>query len=211
MYKFINKIKRLDPYKIIQVSPPRSGSTLIYNLLSELQPGRYIKKEHGIRLSYRKHRVVVSYRHPLDSVVSMLTSKSLEFSTENIKKEAKAIMEGIDALFVMQTWDKVLFLKYEDFINDFDYIFDNFESFLSIKINEEIRKELKSKYNIENVKIMMPSSDDFNVYDKNTGFHANHISEYKGEPDMFAKYLDSKDIKFLQKYYSRFLKEFNYK
>ena len=75
-FSFISKIKskihRLRGTTIIQFGPPRSGTTLVYNILKNIFPNRFVETRHYYRNVDRRFPAVVTYRNPLDSIVSYL-------------------------------------------------------------------------------------------------------------------------------------------
>ena len=60
---------------IIQFSPPRTGSTLLWNTLRVCFPEREVKKVHRLskfEKNYRSAPIVASIRNPLDSISSSI-------------------------------------------------------------------------------------------------------------------------------------------
>jgi len=72
-------------------------------------------------------------------------------------------------------------LKYEEFYNNHDYIYDRLEKFFSVSIPAEQRRKISSQYNIDAVNEMVREFDNFHTYNKVTQLHGKHISAYKGE------------------------------
>lgn len=213
MRNFLKKVKRLDPFKIIQFSPVRSGSTLIFNILQEIFPNRYIKKEHGVREKYKRYRMVVSYRNPLDCIVSSLTLRQVRPTLEILEERVRHFnQQGGEALLKVRNWDNVLLLKYENFVNDFEYIYENFEDYFNIVITQDMRSELTDKYKIDSVKKILPSGDDFHAnYDEETKWHAKHISHYKGQPEYYKSFFSDDQIVYLEEMFEEYLRVFGYK
>ena len=59
---------------VVQASPPRSGSTLVYNLIKAICEGCSVHKAHPHPDTWsapKGAKVVVTVRHPLDSIVSL--------------------------------------------------------------------------------------------------------------------------------------------
>ena len=74
IYFIKNKIifKLIKPFVLVQFSPPRSGSTLVYNIMREIFPHKKIFKVHTFRAMCNEMPVVVTYRHPLDCIASSI-------------------------------------------------------------------------------------------------------------------------------------------
>ena len=108
---------------LIQFSPIRSGSTLVYNILIGL--GKTPTKKHHISSGSKK---VVTVRHPYNSIVSSMMRYNLEINTKNLISQINEYVSngGID---VLKTDHSCCVLLYEEFYKNFDYIFDKFEVF----------------------------------------------------------------------------------
>jgi hypothetical protein len=100
-------------------------------------------------------------------------------------------------------------LKYEKFLNDYDYIFDEFESFFQIKISSELRNSLTEKYKIENVEKKFKGGS-FAEFDKKTQLHGNHISKFKGASGYYKTFFSSEQIDYLSKMYFEVIKALGY-
>ncbi|MFZ5563940.1 MAG: sulfotransferase domain-containing protein [Thermodesulfobacteriota bacterium] len=203
--------KAFGPRSIIQFSPPRSGSTLVFNILREVLPGRKIEKTHNYNPKFSRHKVVVTFRHPLDSIASGIQRYGRTPSGKEIEVQIKEFSDGgiWDVLKIRHN-PNVLMLKYEKFYNNFDYVFDNLETFLSIEINRETRKQILDKYNIEAVSERVQQFDGFQHFDAVTHWHGNHISPYKGGTDYYKKFFSQEQVDYLKKVYREFLVAFDY-
>lgn len=80
---------------IKQASPIRSGSSLVYNLLLGAFPGVTVKKCHHHNFSRgkggggRSSPLVVTVRHPLNSLISSLLRKNLTLTAERLRAEVR--------------------------------------------------------------------------------------------------------------------------
>ena len=201
--------KPLKPFAIAQFSPPRSGSTLVYNLLREIFPKKKIFKVHTLRIMCYELNVVGTYRHPLDCIASSIIRYNKKPTEEEIQRQIKIFNQPLHNLLTSKKMSNVLLLKYERFLNDFEYIFDNFEKFFEIKITEDQRKNLTDEYKIENVEKKL-SGGGFAEMDKKTQLHGNHISKYKGASGYYNDFFSIEQIDFLKKSYFEILREFDY-
>ena len=190
----------MKPFAMVQYGPPRSGSTLIYNIMCELFPTKKIFKVHMKRKMCSVLVTVGTYRNPLDSIASSLLRYKIEKpSDEDIKKQIDVFNKS-DLKYIpkMIEMSNILMLKYENFLNNYDYIFDHFEEFFSIKILTEKRTFLKEKLGMKSVEKKLKSMDDkFGEMDKNSQLHGNHISKFKGCSGYYKKIMTEKQISML--------------
>ena len=66
-----------------------------------------------------------------------------------------------------------------------NYILDKLENFFNEKYSYNIRKELKEKFTITNIKKFIKDKNykTFDEYDNKTHFHGKHISKFNGNTD----------------------------
>jgi ribosome-associated translation inhibitor RaiA len=202
----------LDLNNIILFSPIRTGSTLVYNILRELFPSnRTIKMHHYLNIFTEKHKIIVTYRNPVASYVSHLLRymDSTEITKEKIDEYFKEYTDnGWEHLFKAKNQKHILLLKYEDFYNNFDVIFDKLEKYMKVIITNESRNLLKKKYSRKSVKQFQSQYNGFSQYDKVTHIHGNHISKFNGETEYYKQilsddlqqYLEQKLNKYIQLY-----------
>lgn len=165
--------------KIGQISPIRSGSTLVYNILKELFPNIQIDKDHNFLNSNNYTHVIATIRHPFDSIISSVKCFGKEINDENILKFTDDYLNNGGN--EMEMMDDLIILKYEEFYKDYNIIYDKLELCFNIQIPKEQRNYINNKYNINKVIEITKQYKDFYEYDKNTHFHGNHISTTLGE------------------------------
>jgi len=176
---------------IIQFSPIRSGSTLVYNILREFSN---VRKTHNISVK-NGQLYVITYRHPYNCIISSLLRNEKKINSLNIKSEISEYLKngGKDLLENDLLKKNILLLQYEEFFNNYEVIYNKLENFLNINIDENKKIELSKKYHITNVKKMTNKYKTFKEYDKTTHLHGKHISEYDGQTD-YKKILSENDI-----------------
>jgi len=193
-------MKDLPPqYKnIVQFSPVRSGSTLIYNILKRCELDVPIIKDHNFSYS-SKNFYVTTIRHPFDSIISYCLKDNLPLSRTNLAQSAQDyLLYGGSALLSPSiAKSNVLLLYYQRFVSDLDYAFDSLEKFLNISISYHLRTALKKDLHIDTVQTFTKRFRNFKTYDLTTHWHGNHISQYKGKTD-FKKILNKKQLSSLQ-------------
>lgn len=167
----------------------RSGSTLMLQILKS------IFKDKASRLAthnYYKIANIACYRDFRDIVVSFWRAdlsknkKIDEFYNRKITKDEilsivnklSPQMEGLNRLYDLKK-NQVLFLPYESFVNNFDYIFDQLERFFHIKISIKKRESIKNKYSLEQNKKICNNLKNWNYENYRSKLRGDHI--YKGE------------------------------
>lgn len=198
---------------IIQFSPPRSGSTLVTNILKDIFPKKTILKKHSWIEEMSKCPVVVTYRHPLDCIASSIQAYELNPNNEVIQERIIGFeRNGIWEILDIKNQSNVLMLRYEKFFNNFEVIYSEIENFFDIKLSVEIKSEINEKYDIKNVKntIQKKSLSSFQEYDQSTLWHGNHISQYNGQSKYYKEFFTEEQIQYLKSIYSRYLSELHY-
>lgn len=195
---------------IIQFGPIRSGTTLIYNILQNIFETQMLKCHKLYDGS--KGVFIVTYRHPFDCIISTIQRDNLEINNKNIIDKTNEYLENggkplVLAFEQFKRGNNVVLLKYEKFVNDFDYIYEKIETFFKIQIPTEYKNLFKRKFNVNNVEKITKMFKDFSEYDKKTNWHGNHISKDKGKCFKYKKYLSNEQIKMIDNLLLKELKE----
>tara|TARA_Y100000816_G_scaffold245360_1_gene193331 strand:+ start:405 stop:995 length:591 start_codon:yes stop_codon:yes gene_type:complete len=182
---------------LIQFSPIRSGSTLVFNILQFL--GKKSNKEHDKYVFKNDNKYIVTIRHPYNSIISSIMRYDKEINIKNIKEQIRKYLEqgGNHIANKDLNSSNHCILIYEKFYNDLDYILDEFELFFNEKYEDDIRNEIKIKFSIENVKKITEKYNTFAEYDSLTNWHGKHISCYNGETD-FNNLLNKEELNILK-------------
>ena len=184
---------------IIQFSPIRSGSTLIYNYLLEL--GKKPKKIHNY-IKNKNNYFIITIRHPYNSIISSILRNCIDINVETIRTHIEEYLNfGGDCIINNDfNGDNHCILIYEKFLNNHDYILNKLEIFLNETYPLELKNKIKSKLNINQIKkdIDKNGYTKFCEYDKNTQFHGKHISEFNGSTD-YKKILNKDELSILEK------------
>ena len=205
------KIDRLVGKTIIQFGPPRTGSTLVYNILKDIFPNRSVETRHYYRNKDKRFPTVVTYRNPLDSIVSSILRYNKTPTEDVIKQQISEFKKnGIWTVFEIRENKNVLLLKYEDFVNNFEHIYNKLEIFFNIKISNETRNLITKRYNIEAVEKITSYMKSYEEQDKKTLFHGKHINVNKGKPNFYKQFLNNEQILYLKNIYKDYLLVFGY-
>jgi hypothetical protein len=200
-------------WPIIQFSPPRTGSTLVYNLLRESCPEREIRKTHRLPPSFidggSRALAVCTIRHPLDSIASRILRFDHEPNGDAIRRNLHD-RDRFDRLLDIRGDPRVLILRYERFFDDYDYAFDRIEDFLGIGVSKQVRKHLRRKYAIEAVRAKADSLGGFHHYDPLDHIHGNHISRFAGRPGYYREVFSALQIEQLESLFWEVLTGFGY-
>lgn len=116
---------------------PRTGSTLTWQILHLLYPQQYVRKVHPTEWEPTGDWVVTTVRHPLDSAASRYRMRLLRAEQSGVDPTTEYISgwTGMEAelneqakhfvaLRNMLKYPRLILLKYEDFVHNYDVIFD---------------------------------------------------------------------------------------
>lgn len=199
---------------VIQFSPPRTGSTLVWNVLKELFPGRKIKKKHSLKstnLGPFRLPVVCTVRHPLDALASCIQCRELPQTDESID----LLIEEFDQLAIQTVLNirndpHVLILKYEQFSVDFDFLFNELERFFGCAIGAEKRKMISEKYDVKKVKKKTEQMGAFNNWSAEDHLHGRHISKFNGASGYYREFFSEEQVLRMQEHYRAYMNSFDY-
>jgi len=179
---------------------PRSGSTVIFNIINYLFDGALKPQVHyyfGDKKALLK--TVVTYRDFRDSCISQWRAFYGGFDEENNKKKIsfsmlkKHVLDQLKTIEALNQFKRdydqdgrqILFLRYENFFNNqagdlnFDYLFQELENFFNIEINAGQRAYIRREYCFINQKKKTKIFKNFHEYDEHTHLHGHHL--YKGK------------------------------
>jgi hypothetical protein len=189
---------------IAQVGPPRSGSTLIYNIFRNIFKDMNVKKTHlPFYDSFNKLfggleepvLYAVSIRHPYNCILSLMDFRELTLESA-IKSYMRYGGERLIPFFDRfgGNHDNLILFYYEDFFNNTEGIFDAIESKLDMKIDSDIKYNIIEEWGIESVIEKVNNFGDEHIHvgkgrdgdsfqyiwDSETHLNPNHISQRKG-------------------------------
>ncbi len=196
--------------EVIEFSPIRSGSTLLYNILKKI----FNKVDKSHYFNYKNNILYfISIRHPYNSIISSALRYNEELNKNNIEKHINEYLKNGGKVLANENLnrDNIILFYYEEFVDDINYIFNIIEKKFDINLHIDLKNRLIEDVNIDNMTKISEKFKDFNEYDKNTHIHGNHISKYKGKTD-YKELLNEELInilknnsdlnKIIEKYYS---------
>jgi len=146
---------------IIACGVPRSGSTLIWQILLRALPGKEVVKAHPASWTPIPCQFIVgSIRHPYDNAASCYRSRIVGDNGDGSQETVRGTKKGLIAELRMLTNNyrvlkelmltgKVAVLRYEDFYNNFDIVFDMIQRRLGIIVPDKRREEIEEDCSFE--------------------------------------------------------------
>lgn len=178
-------MSRNRPKNIVIFSPPRTGSILIYNIIKILFDDGWNHIKHTHLFEYHTNNYyIVTYRDFRDSFLSFFRVQNIDINIDTLKKQEP--LRQYAQLKEYLNKPNALLLRYESFYNDYDYVFDNFEKFFIIKINDKKREEVYNKINLNKAKEITSNLKDFQDIHGETQLHGEHI--YHPEPGYWKEF-----------------------
>ena len=135
----------------------------------------------------------------------------LKPTDEVINQQIKEFEEnGIWTVLEIKDKKNILMLKYEDFVNNYEVIFNKLENFFKINISKNTRNLITERYNIKVVEKIVSKMKSYKEINKQNLFHGEHININKGQPNFHMKFLKKNQILYLRSVYKNFIDIFDY-
>ena len=141
--------------------------------------------------------VIIPWRDPRDSILSLLRTNwskekiwltneefpTAEYILENIENQAIeqiTMFEPILKISSLHPSNKLLEIKYENFHNNFNFLFNDLEIFLNIKIPSKVKNYIIDNFNKEStIAFQNNIGPDFSHIEGVSHVHGGHV--YKGD------------------------------
>lgn len=178
--------------KVAQYALPRSGSTLVLQVLMKTLGRDNVDYSHKFRETNLP--LIITLRDFRDTVASywriwhgkLENGKIINTPTyEEVKSAIGSAVARINQLNQYQEYYKnknVLWLRYEDFFDNYEYLFNEIEKFLDITVSTKKREQIIKETNLEakrKYQTKIPINPDkkriFDNYEDCLDIHANHI------------------------------------
>lgn len=142
--------------EVVACGVPRSGSTLIWQILLRSLKGRRVIKAHPASWEPRDVGLIVgSIRHPYDTAASCFRTRivgdkgdgsqeTVTGTMAGLKAELRMMRSNFDALKVLMERypDKVVVLRYEDFWQNFDVVYNVLIQKLGVSVPAGLRQRI---------------------------------------------------------------------
>lgn len=178
----------MKPQPLIQKSMMRSGSTLLrlilgrtfneYKCFKNYEYRWPVMNTHGYEdLTALNPHLITAWRDPRDVTVSLMRISKYSYSDDlKLQKVSNNIMAMFDNIRKVENEiNNKLILKYENFHNDFDFLFNILETTFNGVIDTELRNDIKENFSKESVKNFQSQFKDFSGHDPNTHIHGDHV------------------------------------
>jgi hypothetical protein len=192
---FCKNLEEIDANEIefICYGVPRSGTTLVYQLICGIYP-KGVAKTHR----YCRHLVktVVSYRDFRDITVSVWRRTN----PKNLRRQMnRAEVEEFAALCQQRIKDLDMYfdrggicpLRYEEFVKEPKIIFSAVEKTFGVVVSAEKMAELVDKYSLEKNREISDRLGGSKQIDPTTQIHGNHI--YRGEIGSWRRFVSDRN------------------
>jgi hypothetical protein len=179
-YKQLDDVNESD-LEVVCYGVPRSGSTLVYQLVSAIYPAG-VAKTHR----YCSHRVktTVSFRDFRDVVVSLWrrsnpTARDRQMTEQEVEKFGATCRSRIEELDRYFDRGGICPLRYEDFAPNPALVFSALEQSFGIVVPSEKAASLIENFSIEKNAAIARKLGSFKSIDPSSQIHGNHI--FRGE------------------------------
>lgn len=194
---------------VVQKSMVRSGGTVLRLILNRVFNDEKCFANHSYRYpvdrthSYEKLRpggnkvLITTWRDPKDVAVSLIRvgRKKTFSSNSDLVAACDDIMGSFNGIRLAEKENpEGLFLKYENWHCNFDYLFDRLEDTYDGKISKEIRDSIEKDFSKEAIRKKQSVFSNFSEYDKDTHIHGDHVHNGFRQWD---KVFNEKQIKIL--------------
>ena len=176
--------------RIVVLTPPRSGSTLVYNIAT------YLFEDHLPSIHYSKNSRVIKL-HNSAAISTPPRTKLLILTTiRNPTDIAKSMRRvGLQLshydLDPMSKWKGdalILTIAYEKLVQKGPtYLLEKIENALDVIISTEEKEKIETFFSINAMLSIQKKFKTFAEYDPVTGIHGKHISTDEVEIELFEK------------------------
>ena len=172
---------------VVSCGIPRTGSTVTWQILKGLFPNQRVIKAHPAVWEPTGGWIFATVRHPLDTAASRYRMRLMrarvkhEPESERIKgwtgmqAELHGMKHYFDALKNRLSYSKLIIVRYEEFFNDYNVIYDAIQSKMGRVIEESERRKLDEVCGLEANKLRSKpenaNAEDFSKWQ----IHVSHI------------------------------------
>jgi len=205
--------------KLVQFGPPRSGTTVVYQILCALMSESTKTHSPPSVINFEPDYWVCTCRDPRDMICSYwrvnnnvnaqncdtnkMDQKNIDYYYADYEKYFKMYKDYAEK-------SNVIWLKYEKYYNNFDVIFDALENTMDIRIDLHMRNMLKEEHSLSANKRFSNQYNGFGQYDNNdlSGLHGNHI--FTGKPGSWKQLVHENAHQHMNDIFATHLKAWKY-
>lgn len=176
----VSRFKEKKSFKVIQFSPARSGSTLVFNAIKYILPNTKIIKTHTMSDEFCNLPIITTKRNIFDCLVSLANAHGQEVSDENIAHFANILKKSGHSNNKINCTNK-LELEYNIFYKNYDYLFKQISNFFHVHYTRNQIETFEREFNVKKIR-SKTQNHVFEDYDKATQLHGRHVSSNLGEP-----------------------------
>lgn len=204
-----------DP-PIVQLGPPRTGSTLVWNALRVLCPQRVVLKRHGLTplraavLAITRAELVCTIRHPLDALASSLLAYDEAPTPDRVAEHWARLEPAYRQVLARRGRPRVLVLRYEEVAHDIDRLVDEIAAFARLRVDAVTREAVRARCDLDAAAGLARALGDFARVDPDTQIHGRHVSEHRGGSGYYPSVLSPRDLDRLRPCCAPLLAELGY-
>jgi hypothetical protein len=206
---------------------PRSGSTVVANIVDHLFPNILINQTHKYFVTGPTEKTIVIYRDFRDACTSQWRAYYAGFDEEENKTEIpfpaliKHAREQLITIEILNCFKSdslnggdILFLKYEDFFDNevgdlnFKFIFEQLTNFLHMDISDDQKTYIKQTFCFDSQKKFSKQYKNFHEYDPKGHIHGHHL--YKGKTGTWKELVSPEHYSILNEILGTELKRWGY-
>ncbi len=166
---------------IVMCGIPRSGSTLVWQILQEVFPNQRIHKTHPDLWETDGSIVVISIRDPRDVAASLLRVRLSRagggldgITNDDVATVLRRTQLSFDRLNLILKGPHIPFLRYEEFYNDYSIIYKVIEEAFGIQVAECDQIRINERFSLKENKKRADKLENFSKVDKDE-IHGDHI------------------------------------
>jgi hypothetical protein len=208
-YKRLDEVQESE-LEFVCYGIPRSGSTLVYQLISGIY-SQGVAKTHR----YCSHRVktMVSFRDFRDVVVSLWrrsnpTRLHRQMTDEEVEKFTGTCRLRIEELDRYFERGSICPLRYEEFAPNPAIVFSALERTFGVEVAPEKAAQLIAQYSIEKNAAISQKLDSFKSIDPASQIHGNHI--FRGEIGGWKQFVSGRPAERLEELLHDPLRRYGY-
>ncbi len=179
---------------------PRSGTTVLRLILNYLFNDQKcfnnyeyrwsVINTHGYeKINNKNNSVITTWRDPRDVLVSKIRVLGIKRSNHKaVMNQCQNILKNFNEIRKVEVENSTLILKYENWHDNFDYLFEVLEKEYNGKISKKVRDSVKSEFSKKSIIKKQKEFKGFDQFNNDTHIHGNHVhSGFKQWDKVFDK------------------------